>query len=167
MQIAGLLDQVMHVGVLGQQGRDQLSVEAGQLAIDRGGALLVGMHGGQDDDTITFIDQGGGDEGLPTYVDGRVQVRLAGGQGDDTIAALLSNRFADSSLYSIKLYGGVGDDLLTLLAEDVAGRFLIDGGRGRDTFLASDNVSVRRCEDPLNDIETIAGSLELAFLETG
>jgi len=166
LQLAGLLDQPMHIGVLGQCGSDELRIETGQLEIHRGGALSVGINGGQDDDKITFVGLVAGDAVVPTHVGGRVQLRLAGDQGNDTIKVSLPPRTVDSSYFSVKVFGGVGDDLLTLLAEDVAGRFLIDGGPGDDDYLASKNVLVRKCEGLLDDIESIAKSSKHAVLQT-
>ena len=129
-------------------------LEAGQLDIGNNGALSVGINGGKNNDGIGFFYRADA-EAIPPQVEGRLRLNLAGGQGHDTVEGFLACRVSDTGHVSARVLGGVGDDLLTLLAEDVLGRFVIDGGRGRDYYLASDNVLVRHCEGLIENTEAI------------
>ncbi len=93
--------------------------------------------------------------------DDRVTLRIAGPEGSDAIDEIQTSLDRDSGPVTAEVFGGIGDDVLTLLAEDVTGSFLVDGGRGHDRYLASDNVVVRNCEEPINKSKTLSELLML------
>ncbi|WP_112872912.1 calcium-binding protein [Paracoccus endophyticus] len=124
--------------VLAQDGDDEVFLGAGNdvygdldLGADEGSDTL---WGGSGDDTITVNggthelwgdDEDDDREGDDLLTANGGQVTIRGGQGDDTMAA-----FDDTSDAADVLYGGDGDDELTLGAGDSG-----DGGDGSDRFV--------------------------------
>jgi hypothetical protein len=143
----------LSLGVMGGNGKDELNF-AGEGAVMAGAALSVMLNGGNASDIIDATFTG--------LVEGDLQVSAVGGNAPDWIVADLTLEAGSTGTVDAEVLGGNGPDRLTLKVQDNSGDdgdpateddstlaelvALLDGGRGRDYFRATDNVDVLRAE---------------------
>jgi hypothetical protein len=120
----------------GGGGNDALSATLGGVA--EGAAAAIALDGGWGDDAITGSAAG--------EIDGYLAVALSGGYGVDAIAGEIEVAADSTGTVAAPVNGGPGEDDLTLnvtgdeldgLARLIA---IMNGGRGTDTGVATDNV---------------------------
>jgi hypothetical protein len=118
-------------------GDDSLSATVG--GVSEGAAAAVALDGGWGDDDITGTASG--------EIDGYLALSLSGGAGVDTITGEVDVAADSTGVAAALVNGGAGDDDLTL---NVTGDGLeglerliaiMNGGRGTDTGVATDNVT--------------------------
>src|SRR5262249_36532168 len=113
-------------------GNDTYTVRADDTIIDEFATLDVNVVGGSGTDVIDFSFAAG--------LDGLLKVRLDGGAGNDTVKAVIEIDDFSIGTLDAKLFGGKGNDTLTLKVFNDAGNnvhilnALADGGAGTDSF---------------------------------
>jgi hypothetical protein len=118
-------------------GNDTLSATVG--GVSAGAAAAIALDGGWGDDGITGTAAG--------EIDGYLAVSLSGGVGIDTIAGEVDVAADSTGTVAALVNGGAGGDDLTLniTGDGLAGLqrliAIMDGGRGTDTGVATDNVT--------------------------
>ena len=142
-------------------GNDTVTLEAGDVA----GQFAFAAYGGGGDDTLSAtvggvaedavaavaLDGGWGDDDITGTaageIDGYLAVALSGGIGADAITGEIDVAADSTGTVAALVDGGPGDDDLTLnvtgdgldgLARLIA---IMNGGRGTDTGVATDNVT--------------------------
>ena len=141
-------------------GNDTVTLDAG----DVGGQFAFAAYGGSGDDTLSAIVGGVGEDAVAAValnggwgndditgaasgeIDGYLAVAFSGGYGVDTISGEVDVAADSTGTVAALVNGGAGDDNLTLnvtgdgldgLARLIA---IMNGGRGTDTGVATDNV---------------------------
>jgi hypothetical protein len=134
---------VASLDVQGNEGDDRMEIGGFNPQPDPLGAFVsVNVQGGSGDDFIIIHYSGA--------LNGALRVRLDGGDGNDRIDARLQFDAESRGRVVAEVFGGAGDDHLTLaiddpgLLTDIAA--LIDGGDGFDIFRRMGPVEVINCE---------------------
>jgi hypothetical protein len=144
----------LHLAVFGGNGKDTLNFNAadsdiaGATDVTPSASVSVALHGGNGKDTVGF--------GYAGLLNGLLSLTATGGNGKDQISGNLTVNPGSTGSLEARVRGGNGKDDLTLMVHDNSGAggnstltelsAKIDGGRGKDTFLKTDNVEAVRVE---------------------
>jgi len=143
------IDSGAEVTIIGRggDGNDSLKVDATTFGtganIAAGAELKVSLDGGNGADTLDVSYDGD--------VDGKFDVGLAGGPGNDTVTANVTVNSGSTGEIRARVNGGSGNDNLTLNVFDLSAgmadiKARLDGGAGFDTCVTTPNVEKKNCE---------------------